>query len=240
MSDACEYSYFRAGGMTHDAIIVVEGARTELAAMRKTISQRFGAYNMFYEDDNGACRIVSFGYNREEDIPAGWEKVEHGQITFRRMPPANSADAFNLQAYQGLLTRYLRRSELSFFLDIPPMPSMTLPEGYYSQRFVRKVTYNGGARAYMGARPEPDDHGHYKEGGDPLPSAQRTTQYPQIVTFLKYDGVYYVRVPNDTEGKALWTPPQSTPVSYAEMLALDDKVYRQQYGASAPRPKFGV
>lgn len=235
-----EYSYFRAGGATHDAIIVVERARVELAALRKTISQRYGAYNVFFENDGDKCRIASFGYNREQDIPEGWEKVNHGQVTFRRLPPAKSADAFNLQAYQGLLTRHMRRSELGFFLDIPPMPAMTLPEGYYSQRFVRKMTYTGGARAYLGARPEPADHGHYKESGDPLPSAQRATQYPQVVTFMKYDGVYYVRVPNDAQGQPLWTPPHSARVDYAEMLKIDNATFRRQFGADATPPRFGV
>ena len=240
MSDACEYSYFRAGGMTHDAILAVVDARAALEVMRKDISQRFGAYNMFYDLHEGSCRIQSFGYNREQDIPAGWQKVEHGQVTFRRMPVDGSADHFTLLSHQGQLTRHLRRSDLGFFLDIPAMPVKQLPAGYYSQRFVRKETYTSEARTYVGPKPEPENHGIYKEGGDPLPSATKTVDYQQAVTFLKYDGVYYVRVPNDAKGQPVWTPPNSAPVGYNDMLALDNRVYRQQFGASAPRPRFGV
>lgn len=239
MSVAGEYSYFRAGGMAHDAIILVVQAREALQTLRKDISQRFGAYNMFYELRDGACHIQSFGYNREQDIPDGWQKVEHGQVTFRRMPVDGSADHFTLLAQQGRLTNYLRRSELGFFLDIPPMPVLPLPAGYYSQRFVRKQTYTSEARAYLGPKPEPEDHGIFKESGDPLPSATKPVDYQQTVTFLKYDGVYYVRVPNDAAGQPLWTPPNSAEVSYNEMLALDARVYQQQFG-TAPRPRFGV
>lgn len=235
-----EYTYFRAGGLTHDAIIVVEAARAEIDALRKALSQKFGAYNMYFDLHDGKCRIHSFGYNREQDIPDGWQKVEHGQVTFRRMPPDGSADYFTLLSHQGQLTRHLRRSDLGFFLDIPPMPAVALPAGYYSQRFVRKQTYTSEARAYLGPKPEPADHGIYKESGDALPSATKPIAYQQRVTFLKYDGVYYVRVPNDGQGQPLWVPPNSARVGYNDMLALDSRVFAQRFYASTPRPRFGV
>lgn len=235
-----EYSYFRAGGVTSDAIDLVIKARADMESLRHELAQRFNAYNMFFENVDGACRIICFGYNDQRDIPKGWEKVPYGQVTFRCMPPEGSADHFTLLSYQGRLTRALRRTDLGFFLDVPPLPVKAMPAGYYSQRFVRKETYVSEFRAYIGPRPEPQDHGNYKEDGDSLPNDTKQVRYQQAIKFLKYDGVHYVRVPNDAQGQPVWIPPDSAPVSYGEMLALDNALYRRQYGANAARSRFGV
>lgn len=241
MTDTAEaaplpYTYFRADGLTLDRIETVEAAKKELEKMKRELCKRFGANEVLFTRDaaTGRIRINEFYYAAvfEKNVPAHWESRrqmssdDKVQAVFAH-PPAGSPDAFFLVDYAGLMHRAARRMRLETLLESGEMPMKEMPAGSYSGSFVRdrNVDSAGGTARQIGTI---RDNVTFCFGsnsairsGDPLDA-------------MEMMGHWYLRVPNDENGKPRFTPPDSAAVPMAEMMKLDT----EERGARSDRARM--
>lgn len=238
MQQPLEYSYFRAAGLSLAAVETVERARAELNKTRAELKRQHKAEHIFAGGDK-SFNIRCFVFADAADVPEGWvapEKITGTPGMILRMPPAGSADHFNLVAIAKRATRMTRNSSLEKFFDLTPFAARGLQAGVYSQRFVRDVTCF--APWQDANRPSPPaHHGAFDQrglmtGGSKVASGSGGTD---PIETLQLNGDWYIRVPNDQEGRARWQPPDAVPMPYDAMLAADAAEYQRRY--QRPRPK---
>lgn len=228
-----EYSYFRAAGVSLAAVEAVEKNLNDAERLRLEMARKTGAASVKLTAD---FNVVHYVFSLGIGVPDGWEKVADQYYR----PAAGTADHFNMQAQCRRGARLLRHASLENFFGLPDMPPREVPPGCCSSRFVRDCTWYGQFMAYIGAPRLPSTHGQYKQRAEIDCSAMYPSKLPDPVQQLKYDGVWYIRVPNDEQGNARWQPPEAVPVSYAEMQAVDLAFYQKQHGPQAQPSRFGV
>lgn len=217
-----EYSYFRAEGLSLLAIERVNDARTELKDLRKNLTARYRADDVWGRMVDGKYDMSEFLYHDETRVPEGWDKRLQMNYDNTRVdaifakPAAGSPDHFNIAAVAGLMTRAAQLQHLEAAFGIADMPQRSLPAGRYSGSFVRYSSLEDSARI---AGQEPGVLRDYYtfmfasnspiRGGDPI-------------DHIRLDGDWYLRVPNikGTDTPA-FVPPDAVQMEYAEMLKLD-------------------
>ncbi len=217
-----EYSYFRAEGLSLVAVETVNEARAELKSLRRNLTERYNAADVWGSLRDGHYEIGEFLYHDEAKVPAGWDmrkQMSHDQQRVDAIfaqPPAGSPEHFNIAAIAGLMARAATLQRIEAALGIGDMPERSMPAGRYSGSFVRYSSVEGSVRVdgqeagvlrdyytFMFASNSP------VRGGDPI-------------DHIKLDGNWYLRVPNikGTE-TPVCVPADAEKIEYAEMLKLD-------------------
>lgn len=210
-----EYSYFRAAGLSLEAIETAEQAKEELARLKRELCRKVGA-----EDLLGGIRpgqdhfvIIAFFFDPEKPLPEGW--VPKMNSPGFATPPPGSAEAFLVASMCGLMERHSRRSYLEEIFGCGEMPKRNLPAGSYDTHFIRWSNILGVKETGYTADPGTTVSG----SSSPMTSADP-------LTYVKIADSWYIRVPNDDNGKPRFTPPDAEPKSFAEMIDIDQKAHQ--------------
>lgn len=231
------YTYFRADGLSLDRVESAAAAKREFEKMKKELCKRFGAgevmYNMPEGSRHATVRSFYFAPAQEKNVPAHWESKRQTGIdgelqAIFAQPPAGSPDAFFLADYAGLMTRALRRMKIENLFGCDEMPMKEMPAGTYSGSFVRdrNVETQGAAGERMVGQIR--DNVTFCFGSN---SACRASDPIDVVLMME---AWYIRVPNDAEGKPRFTPPDAVEVPLAEMMKID----REERAAQSDRARM--
>lgn len=214
-----EFSYFRAKGASLSAIETVLDARTELAQLKKQLTEQMGADEMMGGLRPGEERfeVIAFVYHKEEKIPKGWDMQRQMsgdtlQAAFG-LPPEGTKEYFNMKAMAGLMERHARNARLEYIFDTGEMPRRSLPAGNISMSFVRYTT------AEDATKPAP---GSLRDSVSFMGYSNSPTTGSNPLDFKKLNGAWYIRVPN-REGteEPIFTPPDAVKTGYDDMIAND-------------------
>jgi len=232
------YSYFRAEGISLDAIETVQGAKRELDEMQKQLCKRFGANDMMggYDKENDNFRFMCFHFTpaQEGNVPADW-KINNRQMDndgksvvaiFAEPAPATK-DHFFVTDFCGLMLRAAKRSKLENVLKCGDMPMKELPAGRYHGAFVRDCQLEAG-----GMQP---NIGQIRDNVTFCFGSNSAIKGSDPVDAMQMMGNWYLRVPNDETGKPRFTPPDAVEVPLPEMLALDKQERAARFARTQAR-----
>ncbi len=220
-----EYSYFRAAGASLAAVEMVNEARAEVSALRNKLVASMGADDMMggvgYGEDK--FRMIAFVFHDEAKIPEGW-KVDRQMsndgtrlVAAFCLPPAGSAEHFNMVAMAGLMERASKMSFLENVLGAEKMPDRNLPAGSYSGSFVRYRTYEAG-------RPISQAPGRLRDKWTVMSYSNSPVTRGDPLDHIKMVDDWYIRVPNkEYTAEPAYIPPDSKQMTYAEMSLLDQR-----------------
>lgn len=220
------YSYFKADGASLDAIETVDAAKREHDKMRKELCKRFGADDMMggYDKKNNSYSFIAFYFSpaSESKVPADWD-VQNRQTGMNgelqaifAKPAAGSKDDFFVTDYCGLMLRAARRVRLENVFKIDDMPMRELPAGDYHGSFVRNKNVNEDKYNY-----NQEGIGHIRDNVTMCFSSNGAGRASDPLDRMHMMGDWYIRVPNDENGKPRFTPPDATEMPLKDMLELD-------------------
>lgn len=200
------YSYFRADGQSLLIVQTVDDAKKEIEQFNDQLCVKYGASEYF---DYGSG---SFVFNKSAKAPEGWEIKDHSSC-FTAKPAQGSADAFYIANVNGLKQRAQDRSNLGVMFGCGNFPEKKLPEGKYHGAFVCDGDVVGASTA-----------GRIRD----TTTMCFGSNSPITVGFTQLDamqlaGTWYIRVPNDANGKPYFTPPDAALVSFTDMMIADRK-----------------
>lgn len=216
---AHEYSYFRAEGLSLEALETVKESQAELVSLKTKLCAKFGANQIMggYRKDMGHFHVVAFHFRPGQKVPDGWQltREQRGadgalQYTFA-LPAPNSPDAFHVASLCGLMERASRHDSLErvfgverFMRDHPAGEFETafVRQGYLADATLAKGKIRGPAVLGAGATPP-------GKTADPIYT-------------MDLAGSTYIRVPNrpGTDDPVV-TPPDAVRMSYDQMLKAD-------------------
>lgn len=214
-----EYSYFRAEGLSLSAVRRVVNAKNTIGKIEKSVCSIFTTVDCRIEKD-----AIHIQFPSDAHVPQGWTIVEHRLygteigITNRpyAVPPVNAREALLLEQMHSLAGQALRERKLEDIFCCGNMPAKTLPAGHYSDRFVQQQEWKEPTHPAMMRR-----EGYLTEQFSKCTYSASTYMKPDNLTFLEISGEYYIRVPNGTDGKPVFLPPESVHVALSDMLDLD-------------------
>lgn len=230
------YTYFRAGGAALDRLETVQASKKELEKLKQALCKRYGANEVMLSRDaaSGRVTVSSFYYIAafDKNVPAHWESQrqmsDDGKLqAIFAHPPAGSPDAFFIADYAGLMQRPMRRMRLENVLGSGDMPMRELPAGSYSGAFVRDrhMTAAGDSDAKIG---------HIRDNVTMCFGSNSPCRAGDPLDAMEMMGHWYIRVPNDENGKPRFTPPDSAIVPLAEMMKID----LEERGARSDRARM--
>lgn len=209
-----EYSYFRAEGQAKEVAAAAVQAHHDHNARLYSLKLSFYADRVDYNDPDN----YSILYHAAHVVPADLyvsridTDAEGKETAVHALPrPGSLAEAKMLEVIDKLEAAHAAQ-QLEAAFGIADMPAKHLPPGEYETAFVRQRTVKDATQQAGGVPQTGKIEVSSRRGGivaDPLQA-------------MRLDGQYYIRVPNDAEGRALFTPPDSILMDYRDMLALDD------------------
>lgn len=215
------YTYFRADGLSQEQVESARAAQKEFDKLKKDLARRFGANDVMWRLDRDTRRlhIDSFHFTpaQEKNVPAHWESDrqtgQNGTLqAIFAQPPAGSSDAFFLADYAGLMQRACRRMRLENTLGCGEMPMRDLPAGSYETAFVRESHVKGAAQA-----------GHIQQNFSGIYGSNSACRSSDPVDAMRMMGSWYIRVPNDENGRPRFTPRDAAEVPIEEMIKTDNE-----------------
>jgi hypothetical protein len=217
------YSYFKAEGLSLEAIRMVQDAKETLEKIKDILRQKFKAEDVFI--GQGEPRPVVFLYTAKAQVPEGWV-IKNIQMnadgTAEKFviaaPVYNTTDAFNVACISGLADRALAQESLPALLQSPDFPLKNLPAGQYYTSFVRHKD------VAVGTPHQQYDEmiGRLKDNVTPYARSNVPITVPDVLDYKKFQNDWFIRVPNDEKGQALYTPPDAVAVDYMTMRRVDE------------------
>jgi hypothetical protein len=234
---SAEYSYFRVRphGESYEAIRTVQNARRESAEMLQALCEAYGAKSVFGHITDGRDKsepagryiITDIVFDDEAKIPAGWKISQHATPSNRiavAMPPRGSEDDFHLRQTAIMINDCARERTLEGVFGIADMPMRALPAGDYHSSFVVYAKHKETAKR-TGKEP-----GYLSDMATMLFGSNSACKVCDPLDYKYLDGDWYIRVPNDGQGRPHFTPPDSDLVGYEKMMDLDAReTFRPTY-----------
>jgi hypothetical protein len=223
------YSYFKAEGLSLEAVRMVQDAKETLEKIKDILRQKYNAADVFI--GQGEPRPVVFLYTAKAQVPEGWavKNIQMGAdgITEKFVivaPAYNTTDAFNVACISGLADRALKQESLSAVLQSPDFPLKNLPAGQYYTSFVRHKD------VAVGTPHQQYDEmiGRLKDNVSPYKRSTVPIAVQDLLDYKKFQEDWYIRVPNDDKGQALYTPPDAVAVAYTDMRRVDENAYNEE------------
>ena len=225
-----EYSYFRAEGQSLMAIEQLLMAWDETAALRKKITDHFGADDVsaYVSRETGKLKINYLTFNPPNAAPPGWVEVYDAGDRGRYVLPApDTADSFYLASMAGLMERTARRQSLEDVLGSPEMTWRDMEDGQRpSQKFVRYTM------AELAAPEKPSGQIYDRVSGTGfVTGAPWRAADPIVMTGL--EEIWYLRVPNKP-GTDIpqFVPPDAVQMSYDTMLMIDKREQVRRFNST--------
>jgi hypothetical protein len=236
-----EYSYFRAedGGKSAAAIQAVQTSKRAMRDLKRNLCDIYNANEIWGRvsepgekipgNDQGHYYIENLSFDSDDNVPEGWVISQHaepgrpGSIA-AAMPAPGSEDDFHLRQARVLLDDYMRTTSLEDVFGCGQMPMRVLPPGEYNGSFVMHSRLR---RPHAG---ETFRKGMLSDNATFLFGSNGPCKIADPLDYKFLDGKWYIRVPNDEQGRPRITPPDSEPVGYSRMQELDQReFYRPTY-----------
>lgn len=222
-----EYTYFLAKGRSLVAIETVDAAKAAIQAVEKTLRFQWNAEQVTLSlDDEGQGQALVF-FNRKDGLREGWQPVRTVSSRFmttliEARPAHNVRDSFALAAGLGKVQMALCQARLEDVFQCGEMPMRFLDMGKTSTAFVRD--------GFLEGRRDTRDGGKIKDHV----TDERALVSRDALDYMQLAGAYYIRVPNDEVGAALFSPPDAVIQSFDVMLQKDAEEYRSRYHPDLP------
>jgi hypothetical protein len=229
-----EYTYFRAQGQSLSAIETVEEAKAELCELKEKLCRKFGAESVsgWVDRDTERFSVQSFLFRAPQKPPEGWvDSISGGALkatandNIHALPAPGSADNFHVAGMAGLMERAGKRAALETALGSGKMPMRDVPEGNYSNIFVRYRTH------IDPANPPAKPDGTQVDGTRGVVGMSGgKVRIADPLAYKELDGAWYIRVPNRPGTEIpVFTPPDAVETGYDAMLAADRAEQQQRF-----------
>jgi hypothetical protein len=231
-----EYSYFRVkdGGKSAAAIQTVQASKLAVRDLKRGLCATYNANEVWSHiakpgekaagSDEGHCYIEMLSFDTDDRVPEGWIFKQHAKPDMPgsiagAMPAPGTDDDFYLRQVRVLLDDYMSTYSLEDIFGCGPMPMRSLPPGEYNGSFVMH------SRLRRPHSEEPFRKGMLSDNATFLFGSNSSCKIADPLDYKFLDGNWYIRVPNDEQGQPRLTPPDSEPVSYPKMQALDHREF---------------
>lgn len=219
-----EYSYFRLGERSSALVDQVRRSSQAVDEEKERLRGIFNAKSVKIEvtPENKIGAHPVFTFSDLESVPGGWKPDWVLAFSVEAVPAKGSKDFFFLENWRREMERLLQGSRLEDVFETGEMPARDMPSGIYDKSFVRE--------SFQRVQGRDDRSGRLQDHVSTLSYSNLPIRAAYPLDYMALDGVYYLRVPNDGNGTPVFIPPDSEPVDYEDMLALD----RQDYDRRQP------
>ncbi len=226
-----EYSYFRAEGYSFEAIDTIVRIENEVEKMYQKLLQDYGADVFFSLGSHFELR-----YPSSDKVPDDFEIYAfHEKGIFAGPRPGTAAET-DLDTRASIMDMLRDSNTLEYFFGCAEpltMPRKELLVSIYSTAFVRSKSYVCEWNDNSDIGKNNKDSGKIKAEKDYSPQGSSCAISPRDnLAFTRLDGNFYIRVPNDAEGKPHFTPDDAVRVKYDEMLKIDQREYDSRHRSS--------
>jgi hypothetical protein len=240
-----EYSYFRAqpDGFSAEAIKIVIDSEKQVDETSAALAREYGAktFQLWNRPEGDEEARFTFVFGNSNDVPADFEitgiQLDNDDVTevatFAK-PKADTVAAINVAVQIERILLLWQFGTLEDVFHSEEMGEKAVPAGRYSKAFVRSGDY---ICAWDGSTRERPDSGKISDNNSFMGGSNSAIRRPHRLDYARLNGEWYIRVPNDEKtGKSLFTPPDATPVKYADMLKADLEEYYVREPYRRPKP----
>lgn len=234
---ADEYTYFRLSGDSHTLAETVARAKTRIDKVRDGLCETFNAFSLAtHKDADGTITITEMIFD-SDSAPHGWveagKPMNQGKF-LRLLPPADSPLRQQFAMAADIMTHWTPKARLESIFGIDEMPMRALGPGKYSFAFVRRATVY--SDNFSGWEPQPaQGYGRLTQPISFIGGSNGACRVSDPLQAMLIEDDYYLRVPNDEDGRPRFIPPDAAVVGFDEMLALDARAHAAQQAARNSR-----